>query len=173
MTDLNDVTPLPQLKGAQLLEQLVVDELRRRQRSRGNKSLLWPFPPCPVCGQHVDAQAFTLGVDDFDDRVLRNDPCGHRVKCSMKAVAQLVDQAQVLADEREAGPVAGGKPAQAATEATEPAAEDSELESLRREVAAARRFAAEMREFCSPHGVAADYADRLIEAMDRAKEEGR
>lgn len=41
---------------------------------------------------------------------------------------------------------------------------------LKAEVAAARKFAAEMRDFCSPHGVAADYADRLIEAMDRAKE---
>lgn len=171
MNDLNDVTPLPQLKGAQLLEQLVIDELRRRQRSRGNKLLLWPFPPCPVCGQHVDAQAFTLGVDDFDDRVLRNDPCGHRLKCSMKAVAQLVDQAQVLADEREARPVAGGKPAEAATEATEPAVEDSELESLRREVAAARQFAAEMREFCSPPDVGADWADRLLDAMDRVQGE--
>lgn len=41
------------------------------------------------------------------------------------------------------------------------------------EVAAARKFAGEMRDFCSPHGVAADYADRLLEAMDRAKEQGR
>jgi hypothetical protein len=53
---------------------------------------------------------------------------------------------------------------QTATQATE-------LDSLRREVAAARKFAAEMRDFCSPHGVAVDYADRLIEAMDRAKGE--
>lgn len=29
-------------------------------------------------------------------------------------------------------------------------------------------FAAEMRDFCSPHGVAVDYADRIVEAMDRA-----
>lgn len=42
-------------------------------------------------------------------------------------------------------------------------------EAAEREVAAARKFAAEMRNFCSPHGIAADYADRLIEAMDRAK----
>lgn len=48
-----------------------------------------------------------------------------------------------------------------------------ELARLRREVAAARTFAAEMRDFCSPHGVATDYADRLIEAMDRAKGEHR
>ncbi|WP_086732877.1 hypothetical protein [Streptomyces glaucescens] len=41
---------------------------------------------------------------------------------------------------------------------------------LEAEVAAARAFAAEMRNFCSPHGVAVDYAERLIEAMDRAKE---
>lgn len=45
-------------------------------------------------------------------------------------------------------------------------------ETAEREVAAARKFAGEMREFCSPHGVAADYADRLIEAMDRAKDQG-
>lgn len=47
---------------------------------------------------------------------------------------------------------------------------DDDPEVLRREVAAARQFAAEMRDFCSPHGVATDYADRLIERMDRAKE---
>lgn len=46
----------------------------------------------------------------------------------------------------------------------------ADVESLRAEVAAGRQFAAEMRDFCSPHGVAVDYADRLIEAMDRAKE---
>lgn len=38
------------------------------------------------------------------------------------------------------------------------------------EVVAARKFAGEMRDFCSPHAVAAGYADRLLEAMDRAKE---
>jgi hypothetical protein len=45
-----------------------------------------------------------------------------------------------------------------------------QLASLRAEVTAARQFAGEMRDFCSPHAVAADYADRLLEAMDRAKE---
>jgi hypothetical protein len=45
-----------------------------------------------------------------------------------------------------------------------------EIRLLKAEVAAARKFAGEMRDFCSPHGVAADYADRLVEAMDRAKE---
>lgn len=48
-----------------------------------------------------------------------------------------------------------------------------EMAALRAEVAAARTFAAEMREFCSPHGVATDYADRLLDAMDRAKGEHR
>lgn len=47
------------------------------------------------------------------------------------------------------------------------------VETAEREVAAARKFAAEMRDFCSPHGVATDYADRLIEAMDREKGEHR
>jgi hypothetical protein len=37
-------------------------------------------------------------------------------------------------------------------------------------VTAARKFAGEMRDFCSPHGVSVDYADRLLEAMDRVKE---
>lgn len=49
-------------------------------------------------------------------------------------------------------------------------AAENERDRLRAEVAAARQFAGEMRDFCSPHGVAVDYADRLIEAMDRAKE---
>lgn len=58
-------------------------------------------------------------------------------------------------------------------------AEDDDPEVLRRraetaerEVTAARKFAVEMRDFCSPHGVATDYADRLIEAMDRARAAG-
>jgi hypothetical protein len=43
-------------------------------------------------------------------------------------------------------------------------------EVAEREVAAARKYAAEMRDFCSPHGVSVHYADQLIAAMDRAKE---
>jgi hypothetical protein len=50
---------------------------------------------------------------------------------------------------------------------------EADRDRLEAEVAAARKFAAEMRDFCSPHGVAVDYADRLIEAMDRAKEGDR
>lgn len=38
------------------------------------------------------------------------------------------------------------------------------------ELTAARQFAAELREYCSPHGVSVHYADRLIEVMDQAKE---
>lgn len=45
----------------------------------------------------------------------------------------------------------------------------AELERLRAEVAAARKYAGEMREFASPHGVSVHYADQLLEAMDRAK----
>jgi hypothetical protein len=48
-----------------------------------------------------------------------------------------------------------------------------EMEALRAEVAAARKFAGEMQNFCSPHGVASDYAARLVEAMDRAKGTGQ
>ena len=44
------------------------------------------------------------------------------------------------------------------------------IRRLQAENAAARKFADDMSGFCSPHGVAADYADRLVEAMDRAKE---
>jgi 4-aminobutyrate aminotransferase-like enzyme len=43
------------------------------------------------------------------------------------------------------------------------------VRSLETEVAAARKYAAEMRDFCSPHGVSVHYADPLVEAMDRAK----
>jgi hypothetical protein len=45
----------------------------------------------------------------------------------------------------------------------------AEINRLKAEVAAARKFAGEMRDFCSPHGVSVGYADRLLEAMDRAK----
>lgn len=168
MTELNDVTPLPRLKGEQLLEQLVVDELRRRQRHRG-MTLLQPYPLCPVCGQIVDAQHLVLGTSDIDARTLRNDPCGHRLTYNLKTVEQVVGRAQAIADERENRP-AGSGAAGAATEATEQATEDSELEALRREVAAARTYAEEMREFCSPHGLSADYAKQLLQRMDRARE---
>lgn len=40
---------------------------------------------------------------------------------------------------------------------------------LEAEVSAARKFAEEMRDFCSPHAVAAQYADQLSEAMDQAR----
>lgn len=43
------------------------------------------------------------------------------------------------------------------------------MRHLEAEVAAARKFVEEMRGFCSPHAVAAQYADQLVEAMDRAR----
>ena len=43
------------------------------------------------------------------------------------------------------------------------------VQHLGAEVAAARKYADEMRGFCSPHGVSVHYAEQLIEAMDRAK----
>lgn len=42
-------------------------------------------------------------------------------------------------------------------------------EAAEQEVAAARKYADEMRDFCSPHGVSMHYADQLITAMDRAR----
>ncbi|MEI5520741.1 hypothetical protein WB388_09010 [Streptomyces brasiliscabiei] len=45
----------------------------------------------------------------------------------------------------------------------------TELDVSRRETAAARRFAEDMRDYCSPRGVSRTYADRLVEAMDRAR----
>jgi len=43
------------------------------------------------------------------------------------------------------------------------------VQHLEAEVAAARKYADEMRGFCSPHGVSVHYAEQLVEAMDRAK----
>ena len=43
------------------------------------------------------------------------------------------------------------------------------VQRLEAEVAAARKYADEMRQFCSPHGVSVHYADQLVEVMDRAK----
>jgi hypothetical protein len=44
------------------------------------------------------------------------------------------------------------------------------VQPLEAEGAAARKYAEEMRDFCSPHGVSVHYAEQLIQAMDRAKE---
>lgn len=44
------------------------------------------------------------------------------------------------------------------------------MQRLEAEISAARKYAAEMRDFCSPHGVSVHYADQLVEAMDRARE---
>jgi hypothetical protein len=44
------------------------------------------------------------------------------------------------------------------------------VQRLEAEVAAARKYAEELREFCSPHGVSVHYAEQLVEAMNRAKE---
>jgi hypothetical protein len=43
------------------------------------------------------------------------------------------------------------------------------VRSLEAQVTAARKYADEMRDFCSPHGVSTHYADQLIQVMDRAK----
>jgi hypothetical protein len=45
-----------------------------------------------------------------------------------------------------------------------------EINRLKAEVAAAREYAAEMRDFASPHGVSVHYADQLVQVMDRAKD---
>jgi hypothetical protein len=43
------------------------------------------------------------------------------------------------------------------------------VQHLEAQVAAARKYADEMRDFCSPHSVSVHYADQLTQAMDRAK----
>lgn len=45
----------------------------------------------------------------------------------------------------------------------------AERDRLRAQVQAARDFADEMRGYCSPHGVAALYADRLTDRLDTAR----
>lgn len=47
--------------------------------------------------------------------------------------------------------------------------QQDEIKILRAEVAAARQFADDMRQFCSPRGVSVHYAEQLVQAMDRAK----
>lgn len=137
------------------LPRLTITELRQlltaAQSAKQDPAVL---PDCFVCQATVTACTATLGTGSEDERVVTVQPCGHRMTYSLEVAEMLAARMK----------------GQAATEATEPAGEDTELEALRREVAAARQFAAEMREFCSPHGVAPDYADRLLDAMDRAKE---
>ena len=42
---------------------------------------------------------------------------------------------------------------------------------LENQLAAVRAFAEDMRTWCSPHGVATDYADRLLALLDDTKED--
>lgn len=43
------------------------------------------------------------------------------------------------------------------------------VEHLDAEAAAARKYAEEMRGFCSPHGVSVHYADQLLAVMNEAR----
>jgi hypothetical protein len=158
---MNEASELPRLTGDALLEWMVAGERRNRARRSGPDGQdLPPYPACTVCHTPVDSQDITLGMADVDDRVVTNKPCGHRVAFNLNAAKQKVARVQAIVDQEE-------------RQAAEPPEQDTDTEvaSLRRQVAAARKYAAAMRDFCSPHGVSVHYADQLEAAMDRAKEE--
>jgi hypothetical protein len=259
--------PAHELTDEELLPLMVASERRNRQRRRGHTRLLYPDPPCAVCGATPQKQ-WVRPVDPdplgLDLRLVVNDPCGHRMTYTLAAAERLVHQVRHVVDQEEDRTVQTAEPegrevctpfqvdgetvrvrgsgelteeskealadvvrvAKAQLEASEVPeevavlekrlrlahqarrAKEHQLNGIRRalcdagfmedddpyghadledvirqvgqlvgpllaEVAAARKFAGEMRDFCSPHGVAVDYADRLVEAMDRAKEGGR
>lgn len=141
---MNDLPTLPSLTDDQVL-QLALAERRGQQP-----------PPCFVCGQTVLDPTLTLGPGGEEKRMLVVAPCGHRMTYNANTAKRKYSEADQLIAAEQAGHGA-------ATEATE-------LHRLRAQVAAARKYAAEMRDFCSPHGVSVDYADQLEAAMDRAKE---
>ena len=132
---------LPTLTDDQVL-QLALAERRGQQP-----------PPCFVCGQTVLDPTFTLGPGGEEERMLVVAPCGHRMTYDANTAKRKYSEAdQMIAAEQSGRGTA------------------TELNRLRAEVAAARKYAAEMRDFCSPHGVSVDYADQLEAVMDRAKE---
>ncbi|MCX4885924.1 hypothetical protein [Streptomyces sp. NBC_00847] len=141
---MNDQTGPPRLTRDQLSELLLADEQQRRAPDTAV-----PLPDCFLCGRPATGMSSTLGCRDVDERVVTLRPCGHRLAFNVGVAERM--QAKM-------GAAAG------------PASAPSEVGVLRAEVAAARRFAGEMREFCSPHGVSVHYADQLEAAMDRAKE---
>ncbi|MBP5918734.1 hypothetical protein F3K34_43910 [Streptomyces sp. LBUM 1486] len=197
-SDVHDLTD------EELLPLMVAAEHRTRQRRRGLKLLLYPEPPCVLCGAIPNEQSVDQPLpESMLQRLVVNEPCGHRMRYSLEATERLVPQALALVDAEENRPAGtrcseddGFCPAHGyhrhAPEREQYASSvhaavsrvtgipdgvtaavlevrDRELETLRAEVAAARKFAGEMRDFCSPHNVAVDYADRLVEAMDRAR----
>jgi len=170
---------LPRLTADQLRQQLAAEETGTR-------------PDCFLCGQPVLDQTFKPGYADGagkNDRTLINSPCGHAMTYGLGLAGQVKGQMRMEAATEATEPappvcpgvmdaVASALQAhdvwipEAARKAVAEAVVAAVEARLEREVAAARQFAGEMRQFCSPHGVAADYADRLLEAMDRAREVG-
>jgi hypothetical protein len=229
--------PAHELTDEELLPLMVASERRNRQRRRGHSILLYPDPPCAVCGGAPQKQwVRPVSELDPDVRLVVNDPCGHRMTYTLAAAEGLVDQVRHVVDQEENRPVqiaelegrevrrplqVDGETVRVHGSAEVPdevavlekrlrlahqarRAKEHQLDGIRRalcdagfieeddayghadledvvrqagelvgpllaEVAAARKFAGEMANFCSPHGVASDYADQLVEVMDRAK----
>ncbi|MDX5563733.1 hypothetical protein PYK79_10760 [Streptomyces sp. ID05-04B] len=59
----------------------------------------------------------------------------------------------------------GGEPRNAEQLVNDFARELAEV--AEREAAAARKYAEEMRNFCSPHGISVHYADQLVQAREK------
>ncbi|MFD9249576.1 hypothetical protein [Streptomyces bottropensis] len=224
-TDVHDLTD------EELLPLMVAAERRNRQRRRGLKILLYPEPPCVLCGAIPNEQSVDQPLpESMLQRLVVNEPCGHRMRYSLLATERLAPQVQVLVDAEENRPAgtsallktrpgdqplpSGGRECvqdaliadirarrdlgvqrygsqlmthngrNAVQDALEEAVDlavylkqvametrdrEQELAVLRAEVAAARQYAEDMREFASPHNVSVHYAEQLTGVMDRAR----
>lgn len=97
--------PAHELSDEELLPLMVASERRNRQRRRGHAVLLYPEPPCTVCGGTPQKQwVRPVSELDPDVRLVVNDPCGHRMTYTLAAAERLVDQVQHLVDQDENRP---------------------------------------------------------------------
>lgn len=100
--------PLPRLTSDQLLQLLTAVE-----REKQDPDTTWP--DCFICHSVVLGWTATLGTGSEDERVVTVQPCGHQFTYSMRVAEMLAARAE----------------AAAATEATQPATEDRELDKTK------------------------------------------
>ncbi|MDX3283068.1 hypothetical protein, partial [Streptomyces scabiei] len=92
-SDVHDLTD------EELLPLMVAAEHRTRQRRRGLKLLLYPEPPCVLCGAIPNEQSVDQPLpESMLQRLVVNEPCGHRMRYSLEATERLVPQALALVD---------------------------------------------------------------------------
>lgn len=102
-------------------------------------------------------------------------------ECVQDALIKLIEERKQLGIQRYGSPLMTHNGRDSVRDATEEALDltvylmqvGMEMRDLRDTLERTRTLVEDMRTWCSPHGVAKDYADRILEVMDQKPEAGR